>query len=121
MVAVLAGGMGARGWCVSKQKHLQRFFENYASSESKTPARLSTAFDASNDSIANIVQDESGMAGTGSTLVGVIFDEEGVQWVSVGDSPLYLYRRGEIALLNEDHLLAPVLYQLAAAGKITVK
>ncbi|MEQ1615355.1 MAG: serine/threonine-protein phosphatase, partial [Hyphomicrobiaceae bacterium] len=35
------------------------------------------------------------------------------------DSPLYLYRRAEIALLNEDHSLAPALDQLAAEGKIT--
>ena len=42
-----------------------------------------------------------------------------MQWVSVGDSPLYLCRNGEIALLNEDHSLAPALDQMARDGKIT--
>jgi PPM family protein phosphatase len=39
--------------------------------------------------------------------------------VSVGDSPLLLYRRGEIALLNEDHSLAPELDRMAAEGQMT--
>ena len=122
MVAVLADGMGGHvGGALASKTVCKAFLENYASSESETRARLSAALDASNDRIADIVQNDPSMAGMGSTLVGVIFDEEGVQWVSVGDSPLYLYRRGEIALLNEDHSLAPVLDQLAAAGKITVE
>jgi protein phosphatase len=39
--------------------------------------------------------------------------------VSVGDSPLFLVRKGEIVLLNEDHSLAPELDKLAAAGKMS--
>jgi len=55
----------------------------------------------------------------GSTLIGAAFSAEGVQWISVGDSPLYLYRRGEIAVLNEDHSLAPELDRLVAAGRLS--
>ncbi len=55
----------------------------------------------------------------GSTLVGVAFGQGGVEWVSVGDSPLLLYRRGQIAALNDDHSLAPELDRMAAAGLIT--
>jgi serine/threonine protein phosphatase PrpC len=39
--------------------------------------------------------------------------------VSVGDSPLYLVRRGEIARLNEDHSLAPMLDRLVADGRLS--
>ncbi len=55
----------------------------------------------------------------GTTLVATAFTPETLEWVSVGDSPLYLYRGGEIALLNEDHSLAPALDQLARDGHIT--
>ena len=48
-----------------------------------------------------------------------MFADEGVEWVSVGDSPLLLFRQGEIALLNEDHSLAPELDRLAAMGRMT--
>ena len=47
------------------------------------------------------------------------FGPAGVEWVSVGDSPLLLFRQGEIALLNEDHSLAPELDRLAALGRMT--
>ncbi len=120
MVAVLADGMGGHvGGALASKTVCKAFLENYARSSSSALKRLSEALDASNERVADIVRDDPSMAGMGSTLVGVLFDDEGVQWVSVGDSPLYLYRRGEIALLNEDHSLAPVLDQLAAAGKIT--
>ncbi|MEI9899030.1 MAG: hypothetical protein WDN31_01655 [Hyphomicrobium sp.] len=59
------------------------------------------------------------LAGMGTTLVAAVFTNDGVEWVSVGDSPLLLFRRGEIALLNEDHSLAPELDRLAAIGRIT--
>jgi protein phosphatase len=55
----------------------------------------------------------------GCTLIGARFGAPGLEWVSVGDSPLFLVRDGEIALLNEDHSLAPEIDKLAAAGKIT--
>jgi protein phosphatase len=55
----------------------------------------------------------------GSTLVGASFSTSGLEWVSVGDSPLFLFRRGEIALLNEDHSLAPELDRLVSEGRLT--
>ena len=61
------------------------------------------------------------MDGMGSTLVGTIFGANGLEWISVGDSPLYLVRREEIALLNEDHSLAPALDRLAAEGRISIE
>ena len=55
----------------------------------------------------------------GCTLIGTTFSAPGIEWVSVGDSPLFLIRGGEIVLLNEDHSLAPEIDKLAAAGKIS--
>jgi protein phosphatase len=55
----------------------------------------------------------------GCTLIGVAFWAEGFDWVSVGDSPLYLVRRGGIVRLNEDHSLAPEIDRLAEDGHIS--
>lgn len=74
---------------------------------------------AANAAIEAEVEAQPDLAGMGSTLIGALFDADGLSWVSVGDSPMYLVRRGEIAVLNEDHSLAPALDQLAAAGRIT--
>jgi protein phosphatase len=48
-----------------------------------------------------------------------VFSPAGVEWVSVGDSPLYLLRQDEIVALNEDHSLAPEIDKLAASGRMS--
>jgi protein phosphatase len=55
----------------------------------------------------------------GCTLVGTVFRPAGVEWISVGDSPLFLLRKSEIVALNEDHSLAPEIDKLAAAGRMS--
>jgi protein phosphatase len=97
----------------------EAFIECFARTSEALPQRLVAALDASNDAVAAEVRADPLLTGMGSTMIGAAFGPEGVQWVSVGDSPLYLYRRGEIALLNEDHSLAPELDRLAAAGRIS--
>ena len=135
LVAVLADGMGghAGGALASKtvcQWFIQRWVELVTDEPATAPAadpdarvalreRLLASLESGNDRITEIVQEDPALSGMGSTLVAAIFDDTGLEWISVGDSPLYLYRREEIALLNEDHSLAPALDQLAADGKIT--
>ena len=86
---------------------------------------LLAALHAANAEIADQTAANPALSGMGTTFVGVTFAAKNngrtinLEWVSVGDSPLYLYRGGEIALLNEDHSLAPALDLLAAEGTIT--
>lgn len=80
---------------------------------------LLAALYAANADIATQTEANPALSGMGTTLVGVLFSNSGLEWVSVGDSPLYLYRGGEIALLNEDHSLAPALDLLAKEGTIS--
>ena len=54
----------------------------------------------------------------GSTLLAVVFGDAGLSWVSVGDSPLFLFRAGRLYQLNEDHSLGALLDKLAADGEI---
>lgn len=90
---------------------------------------LLAALYAANAEIAKQTAANPALSGMGTTLVGVAFkgaatdtgDTASLDWVSVGDSPLYLFRGGEIALLNEDHSLAPALDLLAAEGTITTE
>ena len=90
---------------------------------------LLAALYAANAEIADQTAANPALNGMGTTFVGVTLKGAAPQpganakleWVSVGDSPLYLYRGGEIALLNEDHSLAPALDLLAAEGTITAE
>jgi protein phosphatase len=97
----------------------QHFVRACAEAQSPWPERLWCALDVANAAIARAVESNPALTGMGSTIIGAAFGPEGLQWVSVGDSPLYLFRQGKLALLNEDHSLAPLLDQLAADGAIT--
>jgi protein phosphatase len=120
VLAVLADGMGGHaGGALASRMACENFIKAYASQDGSNRERLVEGLTAANQAIADTVDANPMLAGMGSTLVGVTFGTDGIEWVSVGDSPLMLYRRGEIALLNEDHSLAPELDRLAAAGAIS--
>jgi protein phosphatase len=122
IVAVLADGMGGHvGGSLASRIVCDTFLAAYGKEAGAAPERMLAALDAANAAIAAKVAANPMLSGMGSTLVGAVFDADGLQWVSVGDSPMFLYRRGEVALLNEDHSLAPELDNLAAAGRITAE
>lgn len=124
LLAVLADGMGGHaGGALASRTVCSAFVDHFSASEDSeaTLARLDRALTAANGAIARIVAGDAALNGMGSTVIGAAFGPDGLEWVSVGDSPMYLVRRGEIEVLNEDHSLAPALDQLAAAGKITVE
>ncbi len=120
ILAVLADGMGGHaGGATASMLACEAFVAGFARAEGGVVARLRLALDRANGSIAAKVQERPMFSGMGSTLVGVHFGPDGVEWVSVGDSPLYHYRAGEVVLLNEDHSMAPEVDRLAVAGRIT--
>lgn len=42
---------------------------------------------------------------SGSTLISVLIQEGWLQWLSIGDSRIYLYRAGRLFQLNREHVL----------------
>jgi PPM family protein phosphatase len=120
LTAVLADGMGGHaGGALASGLACKFFLHAFASSSGDIPARLEEALGLANDAIAKEVVENPALEGMGCTLIGTCFGPAGVEWVSVGDSPLFLVRKGEIVLLNEDHSLAPEIDKLAAAGRIS--
>ncbi len=80
---------------------------------------LLQALQTANIALFDRIQEEPHLAGMGTTLVAVAVRESSLQWVSVGDSPLWLFRNGEIHRLNEDHSIGGILDQRVANGEIT--
>jgi PPM family protein phosphatase len=120
LMAVLADGMGGHtGGALASGLACKFFLHAFATSSGEVPARLAEALDLANAAIAHETAENPALSGMGCTLVGVAFEPEGLEWISVGDSPLFLLRKGEIVLLNEDHSLAPEIDKLAAAGRIS--
>lgn len=120
LVAVLADGMGGHaGGALASEATCAAFLEGFEARAGVVVDRLARGLEAANRAVADKVAAEPWLAGMGATLVGAAFGEAGLEWVSVGDSPMYLWRRGEIAVVNEDHSLAPVLDRLVAEGRLS--
>jgi serine/threonine protein phosphatase PrpC len=56
------------------------------------------------------------LEGAGTTLLGAVVGSDRILWISVGDSPLLLYRDGKLNRLNADHSMRSIL-----AGKIAAR
>ena len=120
LTAVLADGMGGHaGGALASTTACGIFLRAYATSSGEVPARLDEALKLANAAIGQQVEENPSLDGMGCTLIGTAMGPAGIEWVSVGDSPLYLLRQSEIVALNEDHSLAPEIDKLAAAGRMS--
>ncbi len=121
LVAVLADGMGGHaGGALASVTICGIFLQYFAGAAGSGPARLSPALNAANDAIRAKVSANPSLSGMGATLVGTAIGSGGLSWISVGDSPMYLFRNGDLVQLNEDHSLAPVIDKLVEQGKLSV-
>ncbi|HEX5998477.1 MAG TPA: protein phosphatase 2C domain-containing protein [Hyphomicrobiaceae bacterium] len=120
MIAVLADGMGGHaGGAVASDLATASFITGFIRAAGDVEARLLEALEDANAAIAYKTLEAPDLSGMGCTLVGVAFAPEGIDWISVGDSPLYLLREGRIARLNQDHSFAPEIDRLAEIGRIS--
>jgi len=123
VVAVLADGMGGHvGGALASGLACKFFLHAFSQSAEPVPARLVEALELANAAIAAGTAEDRKLRGMGCTIVGIALqpDPDRIEWVSVGDSPLYLVRRnGTIVRLNEDHSLAPEIDRLAETGRIS--
>ncbi len=56
---------------------------------------------------------------SGSTLIAALAEPGQFQWISVGDSRIYLYRRGVLLQLNREHIYESELLNMAVNGEIS--
>lgn len=124
--AVLADGMGghAAGDIASKIVVTEVFSEiklqtgNPAEMETEIGKVLRGVAYGANACIEAHVSQNPDLRGMGATLVAPVFFENRLYWVSIGDSPLYLYRKGSLSQINEDHSLAPQIDLMVRMGQL---
>ncbi len=122
--AVLADGMGghAAGDIASKIVVTEVFAELKLQSgdpggmEDTMAEILRDAAMSANNCIGAHAESQPGTEGMGATLVAPVLIRDRLYWVSVGDSPLFLFRDGELRQLNQDHSMAPQIDFLARTG-----
>lgn len=121
---VLADGMGghAAGNIASKIVVSEVFSELLFQSDAilSREANLSTvlraAAQAADDCIAAHISAHPECTGMGSTLIAPIICRGSLWWISIGDSPLFLFRDGVLQQLNEDHSLGSQIDYMIAHG-----
>jgi PPM family protein phosphatase len=122
ILAVIADGMGglARGReasLIAKQAMLQEY--DRKSVHKTVPQALIRALSVANAAVVEMAS-KAGLEGqTGSTLVAAVIKDDELHWVSVGDSRIYLYRRGQLIQLTTDHDYGRQLAQEVAAGNLS--
>lgn len=121
LLLVLADGMGGyKGGAIASRRVTEAFVEHFCMCRGTVEERLISSLRASERHLQEeIARSEQSLAEMGSTLIGIVWTREGAQWVSVGDSAIYLYRDGQVQRINEDHSLAPLLDEAASRGEIT--
>ncbi len=124
--AVLADGMGghASGDIASKIVVTEVFSElklqsgDFLSFEEKITDILLDAALSANECLNGHVSNNPESSGMGATLIAPVFINDQLFWISIGDSPLFLYRDRVLIQLNEDHSMAPQIDYMFETGQI---
>jgi serine/threonine protein phosphatase PrpC len=124
--AVLSDGMGghAAGDVASKIIVTEVFSElklqigDVTSLEDDVAELMRGAAAGANACIGAHVAQNASLRGMGATLLAIVVFGDRLHWISIGDSPLFLYRADSIRQLNDDHSLAPQIDMMVKTGQM---
>ena len=119
-VLVIADGMGGQvSGDTASHTVIKTFIETYSGTTGLISDRLRACLKAANDALTSAIGAHPALAGMGTTVVAAVISQRGLEWISVGDSPLWLFREGQLRRLNADHSMAAVFADLVAVGRMT--
>lgn len=124
LLLVLADGMGGeRAGAIASALAVRGFIEAYDAVPATTvPERLERTLHHVNGRMAlEVAADQERLGGMGCTLLAAVLAADELYWISVGDSPLWLWRRGRLRRLNQDHAFRSVLAEQVKAGEISAE
>lgn len=101
---LVADGIGGHyGGDVASAITADTFGKTFFASGGGAEERLKSALNAANQAVADAQANEPGLKDMGATLVAGYVDDDGLSFVSIGDSLVLRYRDGELHRVNEDH------------------
>ena len=112
-----AGGREASATVV--QGFVESFLECGAAYATQPARALGRSLKDANNALAVMINtDFEHLADAGTTLLATVLNRESLHWISVGDSPLFLWRNNQLLRLNEDHSMRTLLARKVAAGQL---
>ena len=120
LLMILADGMGgAAGGATASLIAVEVFTREFPTLSGTAGARFRECLAVATTGLREREIDDPRLRGMGSTVVAALYDGRGIDWLSVGDSPMWLYSAGALERLNADHSMAPVLERLVRTGELS--
>ena len=119
ILAVVCDGMGGmnggeRASELAVQKLAEAFFTQNITD---IPAFYRDMANKMDDAVY-LLNDGGKPLGAGTTIVSVLIRDGNLYWLSVGDSKIYIYRRGQMICPVVEHNYRMILNKMLASGKI---
>ena len=123
LLLVVGDGLGAHaGGSVASYIGVNAFVRAYHEQDGSANWKLKHAVETANDTLGYITNRMPSVAPPmGTTMLAALVTSKTLYWLSVGDSPLFLFRDGELLRLNADHSLSPLIDARAERGEITAE
>ena len=122
---LLADGMGGMGYGDEAAELVVYGFVDYftvpAQADLSPEQQLRAALAGANHTLTDQVDQQPDKDGMGTTLVALLWhsNDHSLEWLSVGDSRLLLFRDGELRALSERHNCRNLVTRLLAEGDYT--
>ena len=118
LMAVVADGMGGlEGGAQISRLVTDTFLRNYNQQQSFEPTTFLYETANSAELAVENYMAQTGVNG-GSTLVAVLIKNSRMDYISVGDSHIYLMRDNTLTLINREHNLGALLKEQAERGEV---
>ena len=119
VIALVADGMGGcNGGEVASALACEKIPRIYFASNGPAPAALRASLEAVNGEIYQAAQAQPSLRGMGTTVVAFAITSSHGWLAYVGDSRLYLIRRGQIYRMSEDHSM---VFEMVHKGLLTAE
>jgi len=120
VLAILADGMGGYEGGEIASKLVSENFREFIIEGEDIGASLKRFLLKGNDAIREYKEKHPEVSNMGTTAIAFFITDKNCQWISVGDSPLYVIRnRQMISRINENHSVAGLLDLQVKRGEIS--
>lgn len=122
IMAVLADGMGGlSNGELASQAAVNQYLDEFNKKDGKESVSdfLKRVTVMANDAVCDLAYQDGREIELGTTVVAVLIFEGKMNWVSVGDSRIYLQRNGLLSQVSKDHVYANHLKEQVYKGTLS--